>query len=82
MARVNWRDRIVSDPEILGGESCIKGTRIPITVVIDNLANGVTSSELIDDFPSLTREDIIAILEFASELIHAEVESALRDIEK
>ena len=47
---MDWRDRIVSDPAILGGQACIKGTRIPVSVVLDNLAAGLSGDEIIANF--------------------------------
>jgi len=61
-------ERIVADPGICGGEPCVKGTRIPVKVVLSHLAAGETSSELIANFPSLQDADIRACLEFASYL--------------
>jgi uncharacterized protein (DUF433 family) len=58
--------RISSDPEILNGKPCVKGTRIPVWLVIGMLGDGMTESEILDSYPSLTREDIQACLKFAS----------------
>jgi hypothetical protein len=43
---MSWRDRIVSNPAIMGGQVCIKGTRIPVSVVLDNLAAGLSAAEI------------------------------------
>jgi uncharacterized protein (DUF433 family) len=58
--------RISSDPEILNGKPCVKGTRIPVWLVIGMLGDGMTESEILDSYPSLAREDIQACLKFAS----------------
>ena len=52
---VNWRDHIVSTPEILRGKPRIKGTRIPISLILSYLAAGSTTDEIIVEFPELTQ---------------------------
>ena len=61
-------DRIVADVSICGGEPCVKGTRIPVRVVLSHLAGGDTAADLLRDFPGLTDADIRACLEYASYL--------------
>jgi uncharacterized protein (DUF433 family) len=61
-------DRIVSDLHICGGEPTVKGTRIPVHVVLSHMAAGESAEEILKNFPSLTREDIQACLEYASYL--------------
>ena len=65
---MSWRDRISVDPNICHGKVCIKGTRIMVTVILDNLAAGETPEEIIKSYPSLTREDIQAAVQYAAEL--------------
>ena len=60
--------RITSDPEICGGDPCIKGTRIPVHIVLSHLAAGDSQETLIEQFPKLAIEDIRACLEFAAYL--------------
>jgi uncharacterized protein (DUF433 family) len=60
--------RIVSDPNICGGEPCIKDTRIPVHVVLSHLAAGEDYDTILRNFPNLKREDILACLEYASYL--------------
>ena len=60
--------RITSDPEICGGAPCIKGTRIPVHIVLSHLAAGDSQETLIEQFPKLAIEDIRACLEFAAYL--------------
>jgi uncharacterized protein (DUF433 family) len=62
-------DRIVVDPRLHGGEPCIKGTRIPISVIVGSLADGDTVAVLLDAYPSLTPEDIQAALKYAAEVV-------------
>ncbi len=60
--------RISSDPNICGGASVIKGTRIPVHVVLSHLAAGDDVETLVEQFPALTAEDIQACLEYAAYL--------------
>ena len=58
--------RIVSDPDICGGEPCIKGTRIPVHIVLSHLAAGENYDTILKHFPRLIKEDILACLEYAA----------------
>lgn len=60
---------IVSDPEILGGTPCFRGTRVPVDSLIDYLEAGDTLDEFLDNFPSVTREAAISALEEAKTLL-------------
>ena len=62
------KDRIVSDPNICGGEPCIKGTRIPVHIILSHLAAGDDFNTILKNFPRITIEDIKACLEYASYL--------------
>ena len=72
-ARPKYRDRITIDPNICHGKACIKGTRIMVSVILDNLAAGVTEEEILRSYPSLTREDIQAATAYAAELVREQV---------
>ena len=61
-------ERIVSDVNICGGEPCVKGTRIPVRVVLGHLAAGDTVEQILRDFPNLAEADVRACLEYASYL--------------
>ena len=61
------------DPDVLHGKACIKGTRIPVYQVVRMLANGDTIEELLAEYPSITREDILSCLEYAAALAEEEV---------
>ena len=61
-------DRISADPEVCHGKACIKGTRIMVTAILDNLAEGISEKEILKSYPSLTREDIQATISYAAEL--------------
>ncbi len=65
---MDLRERIVSDPETLHGKVRVKGTRIPVSVVLENLAVGLSHQEILGSYPSLTEEDIRACLAYAAEL--------------
>ena len=70
---MSWRDRIVSDPAIMGGQACIKGTRIPVSVVLDNLAAGLSEAEITASYPSLAAADVRAAIGYAAELAHEQI---------
>jgi len=65
---MDWREYIVVDPEICHGQACIKGTRIMVSVVLDNLATGLTVEEILEQYPSLTRESVQAAISYAADL--------------
>ena len=69
---MEWRDRIVSDHEILVGKPVIKGTRISVELILGWLANGWTFEQILESYPHITREDIPAALAFATERLHEE----------
>ena len=66
-------DRIIIDHGILHGQAHVKGTRIPVHQIVRMLANGDTVEDLLADYPSLTREDILACLDYAASLAEEEV---------
>jgi len=66
----HWRDRISIDPAIHHGDPCIKGTRVPISVIVGSIADGDTPEQFIKDYPSITPEDIQAALKFAAEAVN------------
>jgi uncharacterized protein (DUF433 family) len=65
---MNWRDRITVDPSICHGQACIKGTRVMVSVVLDNLAAGLDKHEILTSYPTLRPEDLQAALDYAAEL--------------
>ena len=69
---MEWRDRIVSDPDILAGKPVIKNTRISVELILGWLANEWTHEQILKSYPSITREDIPAALAFATERLHEE----------
>jgi len=64
--------RISINPNICHGKACIKGTRIMVSVILDNLAESVSSGEILQNYPSLKKEDIQAALEYAALLTKEE----------
>ncbi|HEX6086778.1 MAG TPA: DUF433 domain-containing protein [Thermoanaerobaculia bacterium] len=70
---MNWQPWITVDPHICHGQACVTGTRIPVSVVLDNLAAGVPESEIIRSHPRLTPEAIQACIAYAADLVREEV---------
>ncbi|MDX2153635.1 MAG: DUF433 domain-containing protein [Bryobacteraceae bacterium] len=66
-------ERISIDPKICHGQACVKGTRIPVHQIIRMLANGDTPEDLLAEYPSLSREDIMACVDYAAELAEEQV---------
>jgi uncharacterized protein (DUF433 family) len=70
---MNRRDRISVKPDVCHGKVCITGTRIMVTVILDNLADGVSEAEILSGYPTLKSEDIRAAIQYASELASGRV---------
>jgi uncharacterized protein (DUF433 family) len=71
---IDWRTRITVDPLVCHGKACIHGTRIPVTVVLDNLATGLSQEEILASYEGLSQSDIAAVLAYASDLAHERIE--------
>lgn len=70
---IDFRARIVVDPRILVGKPVVRGTRIPVSMILNLIAHGVTFAQIIDDYPVLTEDDIRAAIAYAgARLEHAE----------
>ncbi len=69
----DWKRHIASDPEILRGKPRIKGTRIPVSLILGHLAAGETPEKIIAEYPDLKREQIAACLDYARDLAEFEV---------
>ena len=65
---MNWKRYISVDPNVCHGKACIKGTRIMVSVILDNLSAGLTPEEIIKSYPSLNHKEIKAAITYASEL--------------
>jgi uncharacterized protein (DUF433 family) len=63
-----WRDRISIDPRVCYGKACIRGTRIMVSVILDNIAAGVSREDILTSYPTLQATDIDAALSYAAEL--------------
>lgn len=70
---MNWKDRITVDPQVCHGTACVAGTRIMVSVVLDNLAEGVSANEILASYPSLVQDDIAAAIAYAAELTRERV---------
>ena len=70
MPTTDWRERIVIDPAIHHGVPCIKGTRVPVSLLVGSIADGDTMSDLLAAYPHLTEADIHAALKFAAEAVN------------
>lgn len=70
---MDWKQYITTDPGILHGAACFSGTRIPVTVVLDNLADGAEAAEILHQYPGLRTEHITAALGYAAELARERV---------
>ncbi|HEV8131571.1 MAG TPA: DUF433 domain-containing protein [Acidobacteriota bacterium] len=66
-------ERISIDPEICHGQACVRGTRIPVHQILGMLANGDMIEDLLREYPSLTRDDILACLDYAASLAEEQV---------
>ena len=71
-------DRIAFDRKILGGRACIRGLRIPVSVVVTRLARGASQEEILKDYPDLQPEDLRQALEYAAWLTQEEIHPASR----
>lgn len=65
---MNWHDHISVDPNVCHGQACIAGTRVMVTVILDNLAAGLTVEEIVQSYPSVSTEAVKATLHYAAEL--------------
>jgi len=73
---MNWRENILSDPQILRGKPCVKGTRIPVALVLGYLAAGRETAAILKEFPDLTVTDVTACLDYARDLADFEAVTA------
>jgi len=66
---VDWKPYISTDPQIMHGTACLRGTRVPVSVVLDNLAAGENAERILANYPSLKPEHISAALAYAADLV-------------
>ena len=77
MKDFDWRERISINPNICHGKPCIKGTRIMVSIILDYLTAGETVETILNEYPTLTEEDIRAAIGYAAWLAHEEEEQPL-----
>ncbi len=68
----DWKDRITVNPEILVGKPIIRGTRISVEMLMDRLADGWTMEQILESYPRVTREDVLAAIAFVTEVFREE----------
>ena len=69
---MDWKERIEINPRVLVGKPVIRGTRLSVEFIVDMLAQGWTETQILENYPRLQREDILAALAYASERLQAE----------
>lgn len=69
---MTWQDNIVVDPNIMFGKPCIKGTRIPVDLILEKLGQGETTQYLLSAYPGITEEDIQACLRYGADSVRNE----------
>ena len=70
-------DRVTFDPKILGGRACIRGMRIPVSLIVSQVAPGASSEEILKDYPDLEPDDLRQAMEYAAWLTNEEIHPAL-----
>ena len=73
MGRIRWQERIEIAPDLHHGDPCIKGTRVPVAMIVGSLADGMTPGEIREAYPQLSTEDIQAALAYAADVIGQDV---------
>jgi uncharacterized protein (DUF433 family) len=66
-------DRITFDPQVMGGRACIRGMRIPVSLVVKLVANGMTVEQILREYPDLEAEDVHQALQYAADLVDEEL---------
>jgi len=70
---MDWKQYITSDPNVMHGAACLRGTRVPVSVVLDNLAASETPERILEQYPSLQPEHIPAAIAYAAELARGRI---------
>jgi uncharacterized protein (DUF433 family) len=73
MSRIDWKKYIFIDPNLDHGEPCIKGTRVPVSIIVGSIADGMTFDEVISEYPQITNEAVRAALAYAAEIIRQDI---------
>jgi len=69
----SWLERISANPNVCHGKVCIKGTRVLVSVILDCIAEGMSETEITQEYPSLSKEDIKAALSYAASVTRGEI---------
>jgi uncharacterized protein (DUF433 family) len=69
---MDWQSRITTDPKVLAGKPIVKGTRLAVDFVVDLLAQGWSEEQVLRNYPNLKREDILACLQYARDVLRSE----------
>ena len=70
---MDWHSHITVDPNVCHGQACVAATRIPVSVVLDNLAAGIPESEILTSYPRLSHDTIQACIAYAADVVREEV---------
>lgn len=70
---MDWRTRISTDPAVCHGKECIRGTRVMVSIILDNLAAGENAEQIVRSYPSITQADVLAAMAYAAELARERV---------
>jgi uncharacterized protein (DUF433 family) len=70
---MDWKPHITASPDVCHGKACLRGTRVMVSVVLDNLAAGLTPEQILKEYPSLTRDGIQAAIAYAADLARERV---------
>jgi len=70
---MKWSDHITVDPQVCHGKACISGTRITVSTILDNLADGLSAEQIVANYPSLTTKAVRAAIAYAAELSHERI---------
>ena len=73
MSRINWKNYVIVDPEIHHGEPRIKGTRVPVAMLVGSIADGMTIEEVMKEYPQITREAVQAALAYAADVVRHDI---------
>ena len=69
---MNWKDHVVVDPKVLVGKPIIRGTRISVELLMDRLADGWSMEQILESYPRVTRDDVLAAIAFVTEVFREE----------
>jgi len=70
---MNWTEHITVEPNVCHGKACIRGTRVIVSVILDNLAAGLSPADIVRSYPSLKPDDVAAAMAYAAELARERV---------